>query len=299
MFADDTNLLIQGSSLESLSRSLNAELEKVNDFFKANKLKLNAKKTKMVHFCKKLQPESKDQLIVFLDGEKLSYDSDAIFLGITIDSNLNWEKHCANVANKISRNNAVINRVKNVLPFSSLKLLYNSFIQSHLLYGLPAWGGANNLNKKRMISIHKRALRTICKSKYASHTEPRMKQTAILKFEDLYNQHCLTLMHDCILDNAPEQVSKLLIKGPNERFTLRNQINKLEALKAPVMKSKVGTSSIRVKGPSLWNKIPSDLKKINKKHIFKRKLKSAYLAGYASKVECTNPRCGDIHHHKK
>ena len=94
-------------------------------------------------------------------------------------------------------------------------------------------------------------------------------------------------------------MTKLIIEGPNERFALRDQIDKLGTLKTPVMKTKAGTNSIRLKGPTLWNKIPSDFKKIEKRNIFKRRIQSAFLAGYASKVECTNPRCGDVHFHKK
>lgn len=36
IFADDTNLLIQGNDLEALSVALNKELEGINDYFKAN-----------------------------------------------------------------------------------------------------------------------------------------------------------------------------------------------------------------------------------------------------------------------
>merc|ERR1712208_76060 len=68
-------------------------------------------------------------LLVPADGEILNFEEEAVFLGLTLDSNLNWEKHCTKVANKISQNNSLINRMKNFLPPSSLKLLYNSFIQ--------------------------------------------------------------------------------------------------------------------------------------------------------------------------
>ena len=50
MFADDTNLVIKGKNLQNIINILNAELETLHDFFKANKLKLNAEKTKMVCF---------------------------------------------------------------------------------------------------------------------------------------------------------------------------------------------------------------------------------------------------------
>ena len=69
---------------------------------------------------------------VKLDGENLTFSNDAKFLGINIDGTLNWDKHCTEVANTISRNNAVNNRVKHLLPLASLKILYHSFIQPHI-----------------------------------------------------------------------------------------------------------------------------------------------------------------------
>ena len=53
MFADDTNLLIRDKNFQNLIDNLNNELRGVDDFFKANQLKLNAKKTKLVCFRKK------------------------------------------------------------------------------------------------------------------------------------------------------------------------------------------------------------------------------------------------------
>ena len=145
-FADDTNLLIQGYNFEALS-TLNQELEGINDYFKANQLKLNPKKTKTVIFRKKSLPKNQNLPEIYLDGEKLGIYDDAQFLGITIDSTLSWEKHCTSVANKIARSNSMINRVKNLLPPPTLKILYHSFIQPHVLYGLPAWGGCSAQNK--------------------------------------------------------------------------------------------------------------------------------------------------------
>ena len=40
MFADDTNLVLKGNNLQDMISKLNADLETLHDFFKANKLKL-------------------------------------------------------------------------------------------------------------------------------------------------------------------------------------------------------------------------------------------------------------------
>ena len=153
MFADDSNLLIKGKNLNTLSTELNTELEGVSDFFKANKLKLNASKTKIVCFRKKSQHVDYNEADIYLDGTKLTFEEDATFLGIKIDCHLSWEKQCNHVANTISRNNGAINRVKKLLPPQSLKILYCSLILPHLQYGLAAWGGCLGKSKKRIIGI--------------------------------------------------------------------------------------------------------------------------------------------------
>ena len=103
MYADDTNLLVRGKTLEIVFRELNHKLENINDYFKANQLKLNPDKTKMVYFSKTLTHSDRTDDVT-MDGVKLQYEEDAPFLGIQIDSRLSWDKHCIKVANTISRN---------------------------------------------------------------------------------------------------------------------------------------------------------------------------------------------------
>ena len=46
MFTDDTNLFISDSNIENLFETMNEELRKVANWFKANKLSLNISKIK-------------------------------------------------------------------------------------------------------------------------------------------------------------------------------------------------------------------------------------------------------------
>ena len=107
----------------------------------------------MVYFSKKSASTEITNALVQIDGTRLEFEESASFLGLQIDSRLNWEKHCTKVANTISRNNSMINRLKKVLLPSTLTILYHSFIQPHLQYGLTVWGGYSNQNRKRVIAI--------------------------------------------------------------------------------------------------------------------------------------------------
>ena len=251
----------------------------------------------MVFFRKKSLPPNHQQMNVYLDGVKLTQDDHAEFLGTIIDGTLNWEKHCTKVANKISRNNGVLNRVKHLLPPSSLRLLYHSFIQPHIQYALPAWGGCSAQNKKRIINIQKRAIRTITKSYHTAHTEPRMKNLGLLKFEDLYNLQSTLLVHDCFYNNAPKIIKGLVDRTANDNHNLRNQANNPLDLKTPNMKSRAGSHSFRSKGSCLWNKVSTDLRAVNQKEKFKRALKKSVLENYDKKTICLNPRCRDKSNH--
>ena len=298
MFADDTNLLISSDNFDFLIHTLNKELEKINDYFKANQLKLNAQKTKMVYFSKRNTNAAVNEAIVKLDGITLEFEESASFLGLQIDSHLSWDKHCTKVANTISRNNSMINRVKKLLPPATLKLLYYSFIQPHLQYGLTVWGSCSNQNKKRVIAIQKRAVRTVCKAYFNSHTEPRMKKIGILKLEDLYKQQCLVNMHDCVHENAPYPIRKLVqLESHVSHFNLRSNTQNPLNVTAPITKSRISSQSFSSKGPLFWNPLSTELKGIKRKSSFKNKIKRITLDEYQAASDCNNPRCMDRSHH--
>ena len=54
MFADDTNLFFAGKSIADLERTINEEMSAVSDWFQANLLSLNIKKTSYIIFGNKV-----------------------------------------------------------------------------------------------------------------------------------------------------------------------------------------------------------------------------------------------------
>ena len=62
-----------------------------------------------------------------------------------------------------------INRTKHILPHEALKTLYFALIQSHLTYGIHAWGNTIFINQ--ILKLQKRAVRLINKKEYRAHTD--------------------------------------------------------------------------------------------------------------------------------
>ena len=139
LFADDSNLLLQGKNCDDMAKMLSKELEIIYDWFCANKLLLNAGKTKLIIFKSRKCRVEADPPAIYLNGTEIKQVPHENFLGLQLDQTVKWYDHTSKVANCISRKIGMMRKVKNFVTNDTLKLLYNSFIQPHLLYGIALW----------------------------------------------------------------------------------------------------------------------------------------------------------------
>ena len=183
LFADDSNFIIHGNSLDEIVPKVNLEMKKICDWFRKNELNIHPEKTKFMIFNKKENSINWDDIIINLNfnngGEndqnlikKLGYINSESnipavkFLGIYIDNKLNFEYHIKYIQKKISNSLFVINRVKKLLNERSLKTLYTSLIQSHLEYGVIIWSTCNSTSLQPLIIMQKKAIRIISNAPY-------------------------------------------------------------------------------------------------------------------------------------
>jgi hypothetical protein len=297
-FADDSNIFFQGASLSQSENIINMELEKVNDWFKANRLKLNATKTNCMIFHK--NNKQTQVPCIMMDGVELAATDNALFLGIVIDDELNWDKQAKRVGDKISRTQYTINRLKNTLPNSALKMLYNSLLLPHIQYGLVIWGGAKGKNMKRVVAIQKKAVRTISKSWFRSHTEPRMKSLRILNIHDLYKQQTATFIHDSVRGTLPGGLEGVFaLRKQNLDYALRSTTIDELTVESKLYKIKHTKKGFFSRAPEIWNDISREIRSIEQKNLFRKSLKKELLEEYSSEVPCHNIFCKDRTHHKK
>ena len=191
LYADDTTLesplcsfnFLTSPDPDVISSSINDELSKISDWLSANKLSVNANKSKyMIFHFPQRHKNTLPQLTIKLNGQNITEVSEFNFLGITIDETLSWKPHINKICNKISRSIGTLKRLNKILPVKSLTTLYNSLIMPHILYGILAWGHQTN----RLDKLQKRAVRVICNAKYNAHTFPLFKSLRILKVQDVF-----------------------------------------------------------------------------------------------------------------
>ena len=219
------------------------------------------------------------------------YVNECKFLGIYLDTHLTWKRHIERISSKISSAIFAINRARDFLSKHALRCLYFALVHSHLTYGIHVWG--TSMTIKTIITLQKRAIRTINKVWYRSHTEPLFKSNQILKFEDMYTMQISLFVYDLNNDLLPKSFRNLLSKNCLARHGIITRQNNLIPQPRPrtTFSSKLPNHNFT----RIWNKTGSTLAHGNNRLTFKRLLKNSYLEAYELQIQCINPRCTDCY----
>jgi len=294
-FADDTTLFMSHSNLKELHANANILTNDLYQWFCSNRLSLNASKTKYIVLRPKHMREDLSRYSIQIDNTKLvrigndCEEQSTKFLGIHIDENLTWKQHIDAVKKKVTSALFAIKQVKNVLPLDSLRTLYLALIQSHLSYGITAWGCADKNVLRPLMLVQKRAIRVINNASYYSHTGPKFKKTKILKLDDLFTYQSLLFVHDYLSNKLPNSFNGCFPSNsdmPNSRTTRQSRL-----LHIPKYKSKFSQRQPIAFLPTLWNKWARLIPEKASRSQAKRLIKSTLLQGYPYIVRCNNIRC--------
>ena len=142
MYADDTTLYSnidspnQNNMIRLTETKINAELAKIDEWLKINKVSLNLKKSKYMVFKK--TSTTNINLTLTIDKVVIDRVDYFNFPGLTIDSQMTWKKHTDNISNKCLMVIGTLNRIKHIVPTQTRVLLYNSLILPHINYCIMA-----------------------------------------------------------------------------------------------------------------------------------------------------------------
>ena len=220
-----------------------------------------------------------------IDGDPIECVSTFDFLGITIDSHLNWKPHVEKISKKISKTLAILNRLKHYIPIDTLQILYNSLISPHLLYGILLWGHKlGNIAKAQ-----KKAIRLISQSRYNAHTDPLFKSLNVLKVSDLLKVQEWKFYHKYVHKKLPLYFLEghVLRHCDIHQYPTRYNNN----LAIPKLKYQLSYSSVKYRLPRLINQAPASI--LDKIHSHSLNglafyLKRVFIGAYNSSCEIIN-----------
>jgi hypothetical protein len=154
LYADDSSVVVRAINYPELNSKTEIANENVTDFAKSNFLRLNAKKTNLLHIHT-AQTKSVENPHITVNEEEVSVSQVGKILGVTITDTFNWKTLCEEVACKLRSTAYRFSMLRATLTLPSIKLVYFAHVHSHILYtiiilGWLAPSGTNFYSPKNM-----------------------------------------------------------------------------------------------------------------------------------------------------
>ena len=192
MYADDTNIFLSHQSINTLECTLNIEMEKLVKWMQVNRLSLNVKKTKAIFFSNN---PTVNGVSVTIGGTEVEFVDKIKFLGVIIDSKLQWRDHIDFITNKLAKIAGQFSKIKGKICRKTFVTLYYTFVYPLLIYGNIVWGKAAKVHLNKIHLMQKRIIRIIFNAKYLDHTEPLFQTASVLNVFQLYVYNVCIFMY--------------------------------------------------------------------------------------------------------
>ena len=189
LFADDTCITLSDRNYSTLIYNLNNELSKIYGWLINDRLSLNMVKTVAINFSKRTIPTFNVPTLM-VNNVPLTFSPRVKYLGVVLDTNLNYGDHVTMICKKISKSVGILYRLSFNTPSHILHKLYYSLIYPYLTYCNIVWGGACATHLHKLLLLQKCAVRTILNAGFLAHTEPLFEQTEILRIKDIHMYSC-------------------------------------------------------------------------------------------------------------
>jgi len=187
-------------------------------------------------------------------NKKIATVNSPKFLGITLDNTLSWRPHIDAITSKLSSAGFALRIIKHFLSLESLRMVYFSYFQSLMTYGIIFW--ANSYYSKVNFQLQKRVIRFITGIR---NRESCREHFRTLKILPLQSQYILSLLI-FVIDNKDHFKRNFEVHHINTR----NKLSLHQPLSNPSICQKVAyCTAIRV-----FNSLPPQIRKLshNRQH---------------------------------
>ena len=179
-------------------------------------------------------------------------------LGVNIDNQLDFSKHCSEMVKKANKILATIRRTFHHLDAENMIPLYKSLVRPYLEYGVEAWCPRSKKNVRLLESIQRRATKLIPSISHLSYQE----RLETLKLPSLvYRRHRGDMIQAFKFINNIWDIEETLLKQSDETRTRGNTKKIFKERWNTELRGNFFTNCV----VNLWNSLPE--KVINSKDV--------------------------------
>ena len=205
----------------------------LSEFFKCNKLTLNAAKTKLMIVGSKTRLRNLQEMPVYIDGMEIELVNVFKYLGVHLNSKLNFEAHINHLYRKSTNKLVVLRKTREHVDQLTELMLYKSLVLLHLDY---------------------------CDTFF---------MTANITLLNKLQLHLCFQLHENIYVDGTSSLSKYfvpIVRATGQRT--RGGVGKCMVVEK--LKTDTGRKAISYQGPNFWNSLPWELRQLENVDEFKK-----------------------------
>ena len=279
-YADDTMVYCSGKTAEEASTRLQHCLKGVEYWYRENNLKVNAKKTEVMLLGtrQRLQDSNIDKIQVYFGNTQLRVVTTFKYLGLWMDSNLNWNDHCGKMAKKAGLKLHLMRRLSKILPQSTMCQVYKTYLMPILEYGATVWGFTSEESMKKAQRLINLAARIVSSNYDYINTRGAdlAKKMEWSTFEERRDFLISVLMYKCYNNMAPNYMNDKVTRLEELGTRLTRHTDEF-TLTIPTTRIQQASRSFVTQGPTIWNRLPINVKEATSVDSFKRRYKKHVL----------------------
>lgn len=259
-YADDTAILVRGRFWEETFQRAELCISNVRIWMDQNVLTMNVNKTFYIPFSiNNKNVFTHHDLTVHeyscLSGASQCYCSQTIsmkdgvkYLGVYIDKHLKYDAHVNYVTHKIRKTIHKFYQLREFLSFKLLKIMYQTLIESIIMYGLVVWGAACDSCLHPLKITQKFIIKILMKKNKRYPSNLLFREAGLFSVRKLYIKSVAKFMRNSI------KYRQLVSHGVVTRRAVR------QCTFVPRMVVTTAQRHTQFIGPKLYNMIPVNIR---------------------------------------
>lgn len=248
LFADDSTLIVPCKNIETYQNDINTSLNNIIEWLLINKLKINIDKTNIMSFNQRTE---KPNLNITYADNIISEINNARFLGIHLDSQLNWKFHIDIVTKKLNNYSYELYNLSKIVNEAVVLVAYKAYVSSTLRFGIIFWG--NSTDKDNAFKAQKKCIRAMFRLKPRDSCIPIFKKFSLLTLPCIY-----------IFETA------LFIKTNANLFKNLKSKRRHNEICTESHNTALYTKNFLGMAPRIYNKMPRTIRELDKISDFKK-----------------------------
>ena len=266
LYADDTVIHTAGENSEEAARKLQPSLTQFTNWCKANKLSLNATKTKLMIFGTRYRVKRAKGVVIKIGDVPLQIVPTYKYLGITLDSTLSFNYHVRSATSTISYKVNLLVKIHKFLCEGVALKVYKCMILPYFDYGDVIYSTASQEGLDKLQRLQNRSLKICKKLNTRFNTKDLHAITKTPMLAARRRAHINNFMY-----------GRLKNESLVDERDIRTRAHDAPLFRIEVPQNEAYKRSVKYAGALQWNALDRDTRKIDCFDSFKAKQKHAMV----------------------